>query len=313
MRFPIALLLAAAVAAPAAADTPEKAAAFLGAMRDAGCDMSLEAADDAAGALGIEIIELDEIIDLLFAGGHLFIDAEEHMTLAASLCAAPPRDDAAFFAHLRDEVDLALLEASAAAEGWTAAGHPPPERAALVIAALRSNDCGLTRAEAEKVLSAAGIAPTEAYAVTAVLLDAGMMDQGAVPGHLRLSDDICHADPADDSTLYQTALAQLVATPEAVDPDAVLADRFGPAGVAAVLEFMADTSDCVLDTSDRAQTVDAVMGFLAFNVTGIHNLPADFSPEAEAGLRARIAHQLDAPGPAFVAAPGRLTLIDCTP
>jgi hypothetical protein len=93
----------------------------------------------------------------------------------------------------------------------------------------------------------------------------------------------------------------------------VIAERFGPDGIRAVLEFMADASDCVLDTSDQAATVDQVVEFLAFNVTGIHNLPPDFSPEAEAELRDRIARLLDDPGPAFEAEPGRLTLIDCTP
>lgn len=313
MRGALALLLAAVLALPVAADTPEKAAAVIGAMREAGCEMSLEAADDAAGALGIEIAELDTIIDLLYAGGLLYIDADEHMTMATVLCAAPPEDDAALFARLQREIDLEILEEAVRDEGLGLAGYPTPERAALVITTLRAHDCALTQAEAEEVLAVAGITPAEAYAVMAVLFHAGLMDQGAEPGELRLTDDICLADPADDAALYETALARLSAGAELADPDAVIAQRFGPDGIRAVLEFMAGADDCVLDTSDPAQTVEQVVEFLAFNVTGIHNLPPDFSAEAEADLRARIAQMLRDPGPGFAVEPGRLVLIDCAP
>jgi hypothetical protein len=311
VRYALALLLAAAFAAPVAADTPEKAAAFMGAMRDANCDLSLEAADDAAEALGITTDELDEIIDLLFFGGQIFVDVEEHMTMTATLCAALPAEDAALFVQLQAEIDLDAMEAAAEA-GEAGAGLPTPDRAALVMAAIRANDCGIARAEAEEVLGAAGIGPVEAYRVTAILYDAGMLGRGAIPGALHLTDDICLGDPGDDAALYELALERLDAA-EVMDPDAVIVERFGPEGVRAVLEFMADDSGCVLDISDRAATVDAVVAFLAFNLSGVHNLPADVSPEAEAELRATVDAMLDDPGPAFAAGDGQLILIDCTP
>jgi len=311
VKYALALLLVAAFAAPVAADTPEKAAAFLGVVRDAGCDLSLEAADEAAEALGIATEELDEIIDLLFFGGQLFIDVEEHMTMTATLCASPAAEDAALFAQLQAEIDLdAMAAAEAAGE---AAGYPTPERAALVMAAIRANDCGIARAEAEEVLGAAGISPVEAYGVTAILYDAGMLGPGAIPGAMHLTDDICLGDPGDDAAIYALALERLDAAAEAMEPDEVIAERFGPEGVRAVLEFMADASACVLDISDRAATVDDVVAFLAFNLTGVHNLPPDVSPEAEAELRATVDAMLDDPGPAFAVGPGQLILIDCTP
>jgi hypothetical protein len=309
----IPLLLAATFAAPAVADTPEKAAGFLGAMRDAGCDMSLEAADTAAQAREITLDELDVILDLLYVGGHLEIDAEDHMTLVPALCTADPAGDAALFARLDAEIDLEALGGD-----WGLAGPPglpeiAPELGARFVGAVRARNCMVPPDEAPAILSAAGMTEPEARAAFAVLYETGHAVPMGSWDAFRLSEALCSADPAGDTALF-AALADRLAVPEApADSDAVLAERFGPDGIRAVLEFLADSSDCVLDTADRADTVDSVVAFLAFNVTGVYNLPADVSPEAEAELRALVEQMLDAPGPAFEVAPGQLTLIDCTP
>ncbi|WP_209425844.1 hypothetical protein [Pararhodobacter sp. SW119] len=313
MRQAAPLLLAMGLSAPAAADTPEKAAAFLGAMRDAGCDLSLEGADNAAEALGIEIAELDDILDLLYLGGQLTIDEEDHLTLMPSLCATDGSGDAALFARLQEEIDLDAHAAEWLGMDALSAGILPPARAARVVAAIRANDCAVTREEAEVVMTAAEIAPAESYAATAAFFEAGHLYLDAGPDAFRLTDAVCAADPAGDAALYDAAIAQLTDDDAPADADAMLAERFGPDGVRAVLEFLADTSDCVLDTSDRVDTVDSVVAFMSLNMTGVYNLPPDFSPAGEADLRATIAQMLDAPGPAFVTAPGQLTLIDCTP
>lgn len=313
MRHLAPLLLAAAFAAPAAADTPEKAAAFLGAIRDAGCDMSLEAADAAAEDLGIEIDELDDILDLLYAGEQMQIDAEDHMTLIPSLCSAPAAGDAALFTRLQAEIDLNAFEKEWLGTDALGAGILLPERAAEVIAVIRDNGCAITHDTAPELMRGADIGPGVSYAATAALFEAGHLYHDAGPEAFRLTDAVCDADAAGDGALYDAAIARLTGSAAPTDPDAVLADRFGPEGVRAVLEFLADSNDCVLDTSDREDAVDSVVAFLAFNVTGLYNLPPDFSPEAEADLRAMVVQMLDAPGPAFVAEPERLTLIDCTP
>ena len=310
MRRLAPLLLAAALAAPAAADTPEKAAAFLGAMRDSGCELSLEAADSAAGSLGIEIDELDDIIDLLYVGGQLQIDSEDNLTLVPAFCAADPAGDGALFARLQSEIDLDSLGGD-----WGLAGLPEvaPETGARFVAAIRARDCMVPQEDGPAILATAGMTEAEARAAFTVLYETGHVVPIGSWDAFRLSDALCGADPAGDMALFAAAADQLAVPDAPVDPDVVLAERFGPEGIRAVLEFLADTSDCVLDTADRPDTVDSVVAFLAFNVTGIYNLPADFSPEAEAELRALVGDMLDDPGPGFDARPGQLTLIDCTP
>lgn len=310
MRQSIPLLLAAAFAAPVVADTPEKAAAFLGAMRAAGCAMSLADADAGAEGIGIELHELDEIIDLLYLGGQIDIDDEEGMTLAEGLCAADPAGDEPLFARLQADIDLDAFTDP----GLAGLPEIDPALGAGFIGAIRAGNCTVPQDKTPEILSAAGMTEPEARAAFAVLYETGHVVPIGSWDAFRLSDALCSADPAGDAALFAAAASNRLAVPAApADPDAVLAERFGPEGVRVVLEFLADTSDCVLDTSDRADTVDSVLAFLAFNVTGIYNLPPDFSPEAEAELRATIERMLDDPGPAFAAEPGRLTLIDCTP
>ena len=313
MRGAIHFLLAVGLAAPALADTPEKAAAFLGAMRDAGCDMSLEAADAAAQAGEITLDELDVIIDLLYVGGQLEIDAEDRMTLVPALCSADPAGDAALFARLDAEIDLETLGGA-----WGLAEPPglpeiAPELGARFVGAIRARDCMVPQDAAAAILTAAEMTEPEARGAFAVLYETGHVVPMGSWDAFRLSDALCAADPAGDAAFFAAAASRLAVPDAPADYDAVLAERFGPDGLRAVLEFLADSSDCVLDTTDRADTVDSVVAFLAFNVTGVYNLPADFSPEAEAELRAVVEQMLDAPGPAFEVAPGHLTLIDCTP
>jgi hypothetical protein len=313
VRLAIPLVLSGALAAPVAAQTPEQAAAFIGALRDAGCEMSLEAADAAAQARGITLDGLDRIIDLLHVGGLLGVDAEDRVTLLPALCTADPAGDGALFARLDAEIDLETLGA-----GWGQADpldlpEIAPDLGARFVAAIRQRGCMVPQDQSSALLAAAGVSEPEARAAFVVLYETGHAVPMGSWNAFRLSEALCAADPAGDAALFAAAAGRLDVPVAPADPDAVLAERFGPEGVRAVLEYLADASDCVLDTSDHAGTVESVVAFMAFNVSGVHNLPAEFSPEAEAELRARVDAMLDDPGPAFAAEPGRLTLIDCTP
>lgn len=313
MRQAVPFVLAATLAAPGAAATPETAAAFIDAMRDAGCEMSLETADDTADALGIEVEDLDDVLDLLFMGGLLDIDQEDNLNLTPALCEGDAADDAQVYARLQDEIDLDAAMEPFFGAPVSVEAVPTPERGALFLSAIRGNDCALHRDDADTLLTTAGLTPAEAETALVILFEAGHLRFVDGPNAVGLPDPVCSAEPAGDAALFETATAQVIGRHRPGNPDAVLAERFGPEGIEAVMAFLADTSDCVLDISDREDTVDSVVAFLAFNVTGVYNLPPDFSPVAEDELRATIAHMLDVPSPAFEAAPGQLTLIDCTP
>lgn len=116
------LALAATLALPAQAIEPDRAAAFIDALRGNDCAMSEAEADTLLPPLGFVQSETMEIVEVLMGAGLAGLsDDFTTLELDAALCAASPDDDAATFAEALDsfgpppappppgEADIAML------------------------------------------------------------------------------------------------------------------------------------------------------------------------------------------------------------
>ncbi len=145
---------------------------------------------------------------------------------------------------------LALLAPAAPAAAVT------PERAALVIGAIRDYGCRMDEEPADRLFDPMGIPRSDTADIVAVLESAGLASVSPDGGTVTLSQELCAADPAEDAATYAAAEAAAEA-----------ADGGEPAERAA--RFIAAVRDngCAM-TETEAATGLAAMGFTADETVG---------------------------------------------
>lgn len=307
MRVLPALVLA-ALASPALAQTPERAMILVDAVRANDCAMTEAEANAVLPTLGLSMPEAQGFIDLLFRAGLAeYSEERQALILPEPFCAASAEDALAQLTAAYDEPSITLVP-------WTP--EFAPERAALLIGALRDNDCAMNEIEAGEILSALGLEVTETRDIAGVLAETGLAVISSDGNVLSLSDMVCTADPAGDSALATEALATFrAAAPEvpAADPGEVLNRQFGLEGVRAMTELHLEAEGCSIALSDRAAAEATLAGFVAEQINLTFNLNPDWPEAAIVDLRRYVGAVLDDPGPAFVRDGDRLTLTNCTP
>lgn len=306
MRAALAALLL-TVAAPAWADTPERAALLVDAMRDNGCAMTGDEADAILPDVGLSVDEVDAAISVLYPVELVTLSGDgEALVLSDVLCAA----DADTSLSLITEA----FDAAPVMEPWSP--QITPAEGAALIGALRDNDCTLTEAEAAETLPAAGLNMVSTRDAVAVLLQAGAVELSEDGTILRLSADLCAADPQGDVALVDQALLDYAALPPMVsdaEPLEVLTGQFGLDGIRAMTALYVEVEGCSIDVADRAAAETAIAGFIREQMTLIFNFVPEWPQEAQAELFRLVASVLDEPGPDFTRAGDTLTLTNCTP
>jgi len=141
----------------------------------------------------------------------------------------------------------ALLLVSAPAAAFT------PERAGLMVDAIRASGCALHGDQAEAALGPLGLEPVEVQAFVDTLFDAGLVSLSDDMNTLSLAPVLCDAAPGAGMAMIVEAFVAGEARIERWIPD------FAPERGAALLAALR-AEDCVL-TDERAQIVLPPLGF----------------------------------------------------
>lgn len=203
MKLARAILVSTALATgvsalPALAFSPERAGLMVDAVRANGCQMAGSEASGALEPLGLDAIEVQSFVDVLHAADLVTLsDDSETLMLSEALCAA--EGDAAM---------QMLVAAFAAQELGLQPWRPDfePARGAALIAILRDNDCAMTDAQAAEILPGHDFSPDLTRDIVALLLDVGLAEVSPDAASVRLGDDLCAADAAQDLAAIEQAL-----------------------------------------------------------------------------------------------------------
>lgn len=190
MRLTAALCLA-LLPLPAMAFTPDRAALMVDAIRANDCALSGEQADGVLTPLGLDPIEVQSFIDVLYVAG-LFELSDDDMILSLSpaLCS------------VEGEASLALItEAFGAQDSDLVAWRPDfaPERGAELIGVVRGMDCAMSTDQAAEALPPLGFDPIETRDIVSVLVETAAASLSEDRSVLSLGADLCAADPAQDA------------------------------------------------------------------------------------------------------------------
>ncbi|WP_323036509.1 hypothetical protein [Pararhodobacter sp.] len=198
MRRAAPILIASLLAAPALAFTPERAGIMVDAVRANGCTMAGSEAPGALEPLGLESVEVQTFVDVLF-NAELVTLSEDMQTLSLSEALCASEGDAAMAmivtAFEAGETDLRPWQPEFA-----------PERGAALVAILRANDCTMTDQQAGEILPDQGFDPVITRDIVTLMLEtdlATVSDDGQSVG---LSPVLCAADPATDTATIAQAL-----------------------------------------------------------------------------------------------------------
>ncbi len=200
LAAPLAVIaLTAGLSAPAAAFSPERAAILVDAVRDNGCEMAGQQAPAALEPLGLDAIEVQSFVDILYGAELVRVsDDLEHLILSEQLCTAQGSDS------------MALIVSAFASQEATLQPWEPdftPARGAEFVAVLRDNDCGMSDAQAGDILPGHGFSPEISRDIVTVMLEGGLADLSEDASQVNLSAPLCAADPVDDSATLEAALA----------------------------------------------------------------------------------------------------------
>ena len=300
--------LATPLAAPLAAQTPERAMLFVEAVRANDCAMTVDEANQALPGLDLGMDETQEVIDLLFAAGLADFDPErEALVLPEAFCTASDEETLAQVTAALEAPPIALMP-------WVPDFEPG--RAALLIGALRDNDCSMNETEAGELLPQLGLEMNETRDIAGVLFESGLAELSEDGNVLTLSPALCAADPAEDALRAAEALAAFNEAAQAMsdaDPGEVLNQQLGPDGVRAMTELYVELEGCSVPLGDRAATEAAIADFVAGQINLTFNLDPDWPEAATADLRRMVGAVIDEPGANFERDGDSLTLINCTP
>lgn len=203
------LALIAGLAAPAAAFSPERAAILVDAVRDNGCEMAGQQAPAALEPLGLDAIEVQSFVDILYGADLVRVsDDLEHLILSDQLCAAQGEDSMAL-----------IVSAFASQEALLQPWEPDftPARGAEFVAVLRGNDCGMSDAQAGDILPGHGFTPEVSRDIVTVMLEGGLANLSEDASQVNLSAPLCAADPAEDTATLEAALAAWHAAQDDMD------------------------------------------------------------------------------------------------
>jgi len=295
------------LAAPALADTPERAAIFIEAMRDNGCVMTGAEADAVLPGLGLSVAEVEAAISVLYPAQLVALSEDgESLLVSEALCAADAGRSLTLITDAFESVPLL--------EPWSP--QVSPEQGAALIAGLRDNGCAMTEGEAAGRLPALGLDMAATRDAVGLLLDAGVVSLSEDGGTLRLDAAVCAADPDEDEALFARALADFVPmAPMASggDPLEVLTGHFGLDGIRAMTELYVEITGCSIAVDERPAAEATIAGFVAEQMTMIFDFAPDWPEEARAELHRLVGAVLDDPGPEFTRDGDTLTLTNCTP
>ena len=192
---------------------------------------------------------------------------------------------------------LALALVLAASPAFADTG----ERGAGFVALLRQNDCGMTEAEAETLLGAAGYTADETQGFAGALLAGGLAEMSEDGQRFRLTKSFCAADPAQDAAIFAN-----------VDPGAVALDRvktLGMPGVRASVALFVMERRCAIEL-DGARDVRPD---IADTILARAGIDAPKGSPARGELDRMIAEVLRNPGKAYTVKDGWMTMNTCTP
>jgi hypothetical protein len=187
------------LATPLAAFTPERAAMMVDAVRANDCQMAGSEAAEALSPLGLDPIEVQSFVDVLFLGELITLSEDmEVLSLAPALCEA--EGDAA----------LALIVEAFEGQETSLEAYVPifePETAAVLVGAVRENGCALSDGQAGEVLPPLGFVPDTARDIVTVLVEGGYAVISEDSTELRLSEALCAGAPEQDTAVMVEALA----------------------------------------------------------------------------------------------------------
>lgn len=203
MRVAASLLVASLFATPALAFTPERAGIMVDAVRANGCQMSGAEAPGALEPLGLEAVEVQAFVDVLFEAGLVTISEDmQNLVLSETLCTAD------------NPASLALV--LAAFEGQEAQLRPwrpefEPARGADLVAIIRANDCAMTDQQAGEILPDQGFDPVITRDIVTLMLETGLAAIAEDGASVSLAADLCGADGTADAAALEAALAEWIA------------------------------------------------------------------------------------------------------
>lgn len=198
MRLLAPLLIASLFAMPALAFTPERAGIMVDAVRANGCSMAGADAPAALEPLGLESLEVQTFVDVLFSAELVTLSEDmQTLTLSEALCASG--GDAAM---------AMIVTAFEASETELRPWQPEfePARAADLVAIIRGNDCSMSDQQAGEILPDQGFDPIITRDIVTLMLEtdlATVRDDGL---SVSLSAELCAADPATDAATLAQAI-----------------------------------------------------------------------------------------------------------
>lgn len=194
LALPLVLMLA----SPAAAFTPDRAGLMVDAVRANGCVLDSADAERILSPLGLEGMEVQSFIDILFSAGLVaLLENNTILSLPEPLCSIAP------------EASMAIIEEAFAAQAPELTPWTPtftPERGAQLVGVVRAEGCTLSDARAGEVLPPLAFTPVEARDIVSTLVEmehAGVAEDGS---SMVLSDALCAADPAGDVAFVEAMI-----------------------------------------------------------------------------------------------------------
>ena len=202
MRLAAALCLA-LMPLPALAFTPERAALMVDAIRGESCALSGERAEEVLSPLGLDPVEVQSFIDVLYAVG-LFELSDDDMILSLSpdLC------------EVGDAASLELITAAFVAQENDMAPWRPdfdPEMGGMLIGILREMAGAMTTDQAAETLPQRGFDPILTRDIVSVLVETGAASLNEDRSMLTLGEALCSADSAGDGAAMAALIEQWLA------------------------------------------------------------------------------------------------------
>jgi hypothetical protein len=185
---------------------------------------------------------------------------------------------------------LLLTLAAAPASAFT------PERAGMMVDAIRANGCAMSGAEAPEALGPIGLEPVEVQAFVDTLYAAGLVSLSDDMQTLNLTPLLCEAEG-------DAAMAMIVQAFEAQEAQIERwLPEFSPERGAELIAALRDT-DCML-TDERAQEVLPPLGFTPVEVRDIVAVMVDgeLASVSDDGAELRLSESVCAGDPAADAA-----------
>lgn len=200
----IALTLAVGLlATPLVAFTPERAAMMVDAIRANGCAMTGDEAPAALEPLGLDAVEVQSFVDILFSSDLVTMSPDMGtLTLGEGLCAAQGEAATAMIVAAFDAVGIDLTP-------WTP--DFDPARGADLVAIIRENDCAMSDEQAGEILPDRDFAPGITRDIVSLMIEYDLADVSPDGSAVVLSDALCGGDPAGDAAVLADALTRWAA------------------------------------------------------------------------------------------------------